>query len=161
MIYVVLSVVAGAAWIMLLYLLWRIKSILEDLLAKSLGLPLTKSQIGAIVRHSKNYAHESDTIVIFPHNFAKSPLVTLDGNPYVNLKLFQYYYAVHGDEYILQFPDTRPVVLERMDEYFPGVDLFSHEGQLYVRTDKLGLKMKIEEDKIVWGTKTNGNGEEA
>ena len=150
--YMYSAVVCSAA----LYLLLKIKTMLEDLHAKSLGLPLTKNQIDTILRHSKSCVHESEAIVIFPHNGAKSPLVTLDGNPYVYLSLFKYYYSAHGSEYILQFPDMKPIVLELEDEYSGGVALFSQDGQLFVRADQLGLRMRIMTDKIVWGNGENG-----
>jgi len=145
--YIFLAVVCSAV----IYLLTRIKRVLEDINNKMLGLPLTKSQIGAIINNSRSYFNESDVVEIFPDSYTKSVLITLEGHRYVNINLFKSYYSVNEFEYTITFPNMEPIILDLVQEFYSGVDLFQYYDQTYIRIDRLGLKMKIIKDKIVWG----------
>jgi hypothetical protein len=145
--YIFLAVVCSAV----VYLLTRIKKLIEDINNKILGLPLTKSQIGTIIRNSRSYFHESDTFEIFPDSYTKCVLFSLDGNRYVNINLFKNYYSVQEFEYTISFPNSEPIILDLVQDYYSGVDLFQYYDQTFIRIEKLGLKMRIIKDKIVWG----------
>jgi|GEM_PF-5660426 len=70
------------------YVLLKIQETVEGIQHKALGLPLNEILIHTIVQTSRTFYHESETLKLYPHNQAKYPLVTLEGEYYIQTRLF-------------------------------------------------------------------------
>ncbi|SFI76013.1 hypothetical protein SAMN02799624_02056 [Paenibacillus sp. UNC496MF] len=112
---------------------------------RSLGLPMTRNQLRTILRQSPTYAFESGLFEAYPNadRAPGYPLLRLDGEYYVRVKLFYPYLRQEDTAYTFALPGRAPAVLDCEAYYRAGADLFEHDERVYVRLAALGLRLRV------------------
>ncbi|MFC4811473.1 hypothetical protein [Paenibacillus sp. GCM10023250] len=112
---------------------------------RALGLPMTRNQLRTILRQSPTYAFESGLFDAYPNadRAPGYPLLRLDGEYYVRVKLFYRYLRQEDTAYTFALPSRAPAVFDCEAYYREGADLFEHDERVYVRLAALGLRLRI------------------
>jgi hypothetical protein len=154
-IFIIVGTISGVAWetpLLVMFSLFggfillsvsTLINILREINHKLLGIPLTDNQVSTIINFSRSYIIESNTITIYPDNETSYALIKLDGNLYIRARVFLRHLEQVEYEYKFSFPDKEPVILNCSDKYYEGVDLFALENYVFVRIEKLNLKVTI------------------
>lgn len=123
---------------------------LQDMNHKILGISLTDSQINTIIRNSRSYHIESEVFPVYPDNETKSPLIVLEGEYYINARLFKNNLKHEEYEYRLALPGKEQIVMNLSEYYYKGVLLFKWHDQLLLKISAVPLTLTMNKDRIIF-----------
>lgn len=105
--------------------------------------------IDEIIRNSKKYFFKSDSLDIYTtHDNDTYPLVVVQGKYYIRLKLLKNYVKEAENHYHFFFPNKESIMLTGSDRFEKDIDLFGHNGLLYVKLCAINLKLKIDGNEL-------------
>lgn len=124
-----LGVFAG----LLLLAVSKVVDYVHDLHTQSLGIPWSDSQLRKIKLKSRKLKVASSSLKIHAEVDAEYPILHLDGERYVRIKAFLNYLSQEERSYKLELPERDPIVLSCAIDYYPGVEMFELDDQVYIR----------------------------
>lgn len=130
----------------------KIVDYLHDLHTQALGLPWSDAQLRRIKTRSRQMKVISSSLQIHAEVDTEYPVLRLDGEHYVRVKALYDYLTQDGRTYTLRLPGREPILLSCAIDYFPRVEMFELDEQVYIRLSCLsqaGLTVKVTGEGLV------------
>lgn len=107
-------------------------------------------RISSIIENAKEYQVVSN-VPGFEKIDTRDPykLFEIDGQIYINPRLFGGYAYWENPYMIFKFPNQEPIKIKVNDRYSKNVDAFTADGRAYIKPSAIGFKATLQDNKIV------------